>query len=228
MKKAFISILLLLILFLCNRSEVDFSYHFLWEQNPIRGKIASEGEYWLEKIILVPDDALEIGDIKSVAHSIGQLPPSLLEKIWNHRVYIKLFTGPLTDQEEARHLSGFTPRGYRNQETTWDQVPGMGGGHRVLIQIGEGKKKHGSVNLELHELAHSIDKIVFGKIRDDALFLAIWKKEAKGIFGDTQYFLNYPEEFFAESFAMFYVNMETRRMLKEKGPLTYAYIENLQ
>ncbi|MEF2098411.1 hypothetical protein V3595_27995 [Bacillus sp. CFBP9009] len=38
-------------------------------------------------------------------------------------------------------------------------------------------KGHGSVNLELHELAHSIDKIVYNGIRDDVNFLGIWGKE---------------------------------------------------
>ena len=38
----------------------------------------------------------------------------------------------------------------------------------------------------------------------------------------------YPEEFFAESFAMFYASKDTRKLLKEQGPLIYSFIKNLE
>ena len=77
---------------------------------------------------------------------------------------IKLFTGKLTDNPTASHLSGMIPRGYVNN-TTWDDVPGLGGSKTVLVKIGASHKGngHSSVNLELHELAHSIDNYVFNE-----------------------------------------------------------------
>ena len=57
------------------------------------------------------------------------------------------------------------------------------GSHTVLVKIGASDKGkgHGSVNLELHELAHSVDQIVYGGIRDDDKFLSIWRKEVHSI-----------------------------------------------
>ena len=51
-------------------------------------------------------------------------------------------------------------------DATWDDVPGMGGSHTVFVKIGASDKGngHGSVNLELHELAHSVDHIVYGDL----------------------------------------------------------------
>ena len=36
---------------------------------------------------------------------------------------------------------------------------------------------HSSVNLELHELAHSIDSYVFNELRYNKNFLEIWNQE---------------------------------------------------
>lgn len=38
---------------------------------------------------------------------------------------------------------------------------------------------------------------------------------------------NYPEEYFAETFAMFYVNFEQNQLLKQKAPETYNFIKQL-
>jgi hypothetical protein len=139
-----------------------------------------------------------------------------------------LFNGKLTDNSSAAYLKGTTPRGYGNN-AKWDDVPGMGGSHTVLVKIGASDKGkgHSSVNLELHELAHSIDTIVYGGIQDDPEFLNIWGKEVHILFPNQPYFINYPEEYFAEVFAIFYVNQEQNDRLKLLAPRTYAYIKQL-
>ncbi len=81
----------------------------------------------------------------------------------------------------------------------------MGGSHTVLVKIGASDKGngHGSVNLELHELGHSIDNIVFDGIRDDMDYLKIGGgRKWMGCFQGLRIFSNYPEEYFAETFAM--------------------------
>jgi Pro-Pro endopeptidase len=82
--------------------------------------------------------------------------------------------------------------------------------------------------LELHELAHTIDNYVFGSIRTNETYLKIWKKEAPVLFPGNSYFINYPEEYFAESFAMYYFNDESRELLKVKAPMTYQMLKNLE
>ncbi|MGE1164464.1 anthrax toxin lethal factor-related metalloendopeptidase [Peribacillus simplex] len=41
------------------------------------------------------------------------------------------------------------------------------------------------------------------------------------------YFSNYPEEYFAETFAMFYVKNEQNQLLRQKAPETYNFIKQL-
>jgi hypothetical protein len=184
----------------------------------------------IQKIIVLPEQKFNQTEALKIIQTIEHIHPSILHKIAAKRIYVKLFTGKITDERTAAHLHGKHPRGYSFADFTWDDVPGMGGTHIVLVKIGHSEhgKGHGSINLELHELAHSVDHIVFNGIRSEPRFLAIWRKEAPELFPGNAYFLNYPEEYFAESFAMYYYSEETRQQLKKTAPLTYQYIKNLE
>ncbi|MEH7335936.1 hypothetical protein V7161_25240 [Neobacillus drentensis] len=158
---------------------------------------------------------------------MSSLPTTILEKINNKGINLKLFTGKLTDNPTASNLAGQTPRGYQTN-VTWDDVPGIGGSKVVLVKIGSSEKGkgHGSVNLELHEMAHSIDRYVYNEISGTTQFHDIWEKEHNLIFPGNSYFL-YLEEYFAECFAMYYLNKETKELLRIKAPETYHFIKSL-
>ncbi|WP_110927751.1 anthrax toxin lethal factor-related metalloendopeptidase [Bacillus massiliglaciei] len=184
----------------------------------------------LRSLFVFPEDSFDMEETKQIIHTIDFLPNSLLSKINNQHIHLKLFNGSLTDNQQAADLRGETPRGYKNKDTKWDDVPGMGGGRTVFIKIGasEKGKGHGSVNLELHELAHSVDRIVFDQIREDGKFLAIWREEAPRLFPNNAYFIDYPEEYFAECFAMYYHDQFNRGVLLHLAPKTFHYIERLK
>ncbi|MCU9613638.1 toxin [Caldibacillus lycopersici] len=232
MRKQLLILLLFAMLVFCQQSTAAFKSVFL-ENIKNASSLATiplHSRELLESIILLPTaDFNEIAAGKMIQR-IDQLPATLLQKIKDNKIIILLFNGKLTDQPTTRHMQGLTPRGYAHTTTTWDDVPGSGGSDIVLVKIGASDKGsgHGSVNLELHELAHSIDKIVFNRIRDEEQFLSIWREEVDPLFGSQPYFQTYPEEYFAESFAMFYAYENTREMLKEKAPKTYAYIAGLK
>jgi hypothetical protein len=179
----------------------------------------------LEQIIVLPKQAFDQKEAAAMIERIDSLSFSLLNKINQHGIKVKLFTGKLTDNPTAKQLAGQVPRGYQNH-ITWDDVPGIGGSKVVLAKIGSSEtgKGHSSVNLELHELAHSVDKFVLGDISRSKEFQRVWEKEHEQLFPGNSYFL-YPEEYFAETFAMFYLNSETKEILRNKAPLTYQFIE---
>jgi len=183
----------------------------------------------LQQLFLYPEGSFNTAGALSIIERVSYLPESLIDKLNQDRIKIQLFTGNLTDNAGARYLKGTTPRGYQNQDTNWDDVPGMGGSRVVYVKIGASVKGqgHGSVNLELHELAHTIDKRVYGGIHDKAAFLTAWEKEVTSLFPGQTYFHSYPEEYFAETFAMYYLNQEEREILKSKAPLTYLFIGKL-
>jgi len=180
------------------------------------------------QMIVLPEDDFDQKEAAGIINRIAMLPDSMLKRAVNQNIRVKLFEGNLTDNPSARHLKGVIPRGYTTNRT-WDQVPGIGGSRTVLVKIGSSDKGkgHSSVNLELHELAHSLDRHVYGGIRKKEQFLKIWRHESRLLFPGRAYFLDYPEEYFAESFAMFYIGGMPTRLLQQAAPQTYQYIKSL-
>lgn len=182
----------------------------------------------VKQIVILPEQAFNQNEAAGIINRISKLPDSLLAKIHDQGITLKMFTGKLTDNPTASHLKGITPRGYQNN-ATWDDVPGIGGGKVVLVKIGASEKGrgHGTINLELHEMAHSIDHYIYDNISEKQLFHEIWEKEHDQLFPGNSYFL-YPEEYFAETFAMYYLSQETRNLLHVKAPLTFELIKSLE
>jgi Pro-Pro endopeptidase len=182
----------------------------------------------LENIVILPETSFNQKEAAKVVSRLSRLPNQLLDQINQKGIFVKLFEGKLTDNPTASHLQGVIPRGYESK-ITWDDVPGIGGGKIVLVKIGysEKGKGHGSVNLELHELAHSIDRYLLQEIKYNYLFLDIWEKERAILFPGRSYFLLFPEEYFAESFAMYYLNEETKKLLYQRAPQTYEFINKM-
>jgi hypothetical protein len=183
----------------------------------------------LNEMILLPKSLFDEKTAAGIITRMANLPEALLEKINEQDITLKLFTGKLTDNQTARYLAGQIPRGY-NSQTTWDEVPGIGGSQVVLVKIGSSEKGkgHGSVNLELHEMAHSIDKLVFENVSENKEFQLIWEEERGILFPGNSYFILHAEEYFAETFAMYYLNAETKKQLQEFAPQTYDFIQTLQ
>lgn len=184
----------------------------------------------LKTMVIVPETDYSREEAKKMIDTLAHVDLPLLQKAADHHIYVQLLNGKLTDEPSARHLRGKIPRGYLSSSTTWDDVPGLGGSHLVLVQIGHSKKGqgHGSVNLELHEFAHSLDYIVFHHIHEMPAFRAIWQDEAADLFPYHYYFLTYPEEYFAEAFAYYYYNENTRQHLQSAAPKTYQFIRGLE
>jgi hypothetical protein len=184
----------------------------------------------LGNIVLLPEKNPHPIEAENMIHRLDHLPPNLLQEIDQTGIKIFLFNGKLTDISTASYLKGKHPRGYANHNVTWDDVPGIGGSKWVLAKIGcsEKGKGHGSVNLELHELGHSVDHYIYNDPFGDLRFHAAWKKEAPKLFPHKPYFLDYQEEYFAETFAMFYLNSHTRTILHEKAPETFQYFVDME
>jgi Pro-Pro endopeptidase len=229
-----LTLVLIFALVFLQKSDSSWRYMFLGDldQNFSGHYSSLQSKEILQEIILLPQSHTneQFSQAMKMVERIDHLPPSLLEKLREKRVYLQLFEGNLTDLPSVRHLKGISPRGYKNAAITWDDVPGAGGSNIVLAKIGYSDKGngHGSVNLELHELAHSIDKIIFDYLRYDDDFLEIWQEERLKIFDSGHYLSEYPEEYFAECFAYFYKDETTNEILHEKAPKTYLFIEQLQ
>lgn len=161
--------------------------------------------------------------------------PKTISNIHSSGVRMKLCDGPITDEPEYADLKGQIPRGWEGLGKTWDDVPGAGGTETPIARIGYSNPGddtgHSSINLELHELAHTVDNYISGiyvgdQISSSKQFNKIWKEEVRGVLPEI-YYIDYVEEYFAEVFAMYYLNTTTNTKLLKKAPKTYAFIKNL-
>ena len=184
----------------------------------------------LDKLVYVPSGVFAEKEAASMVSRLSHIPRSILSILVQQNIHLYLFNGSLTEVQGYEHLHGIKPRGYSLKGSTWEEVPGIGGSKLVLAKIGHSNKGmgHGSVNLELHELAHSIDRYVLGNVRMNQAFLTLWQEEAPLLFPGKEYFLIFPEEYFAETFAMFYLNESSKLEIAMKAPKTYLFLENLE
>lgn len=184
----------------------------------------------VDMIIQLPLEKYDIQAVNQMKERLMTLPEALLVDLISHDIHIILVNGPITDTKEYSHLKGAVPRGWENTNKTWDDVPGVGGSKTIVVRIGFSEKGngHGSINLELHELAHSIDEILENKISATPAFQSVWNAEKRKLFPLEEYFHHYSEEYFAEVFALFYRDKASSDKLKKSAPLTYQFIENIK
>ena len=152
---------------------------------------------------------------------------SILYQTSNNGAVFILADTPITEQPEFAHLKGVVPRGHTN---SWDEIPGAGG-HVSMARIGysEYGKGHSTINLELHEYGHVVDSFTVGvQVSETEEFRAIHAEEVDQLFGGSSQreYYNMAEEYFGETFAMYYYTDDSRSELAGKAPKTYAFFED--
>lgn len=222
-----IPIILFAVFFTSDKTRADYKGILLADSDlyPI---LQLHSDNLLKEIIVLPKTSYNHYEAIEIILRLDQLPKSILQKTAHQQIKIILFNGKLTDHDSVSHLQGKVPRGYTNQ-VVWDDVPGIGGTELVYVKLGSSEKGkgHGSINLEYHELAHSLLNLVYNDTRVSDEINDLWSLEAEAIFPGNPYFLNYKEEYFAECFAYYFFSPETRRILQEKAPKTYAFFVKL-
>lgn len=182
----------------------------------------------IENFIVLPTDDYDRVESDKMIRRILAVKNDFLQEFKEKGGVIKLINTNITGDENYSYLKGITPRGWENTGKTWDDIPGIGG-QIVVVRIGYSEPSvengHGAYNLELHELAHGLDYYVFDNISATEKFKKVMN-ESKRLFGDDPYF-SYPEEYFADSFAKYYLNEKSRQEMKRLAPATYEFIESL-
>lgn len=181
----------------------------------------------IARLITLPDKSFNQKEASKMVSRLLKINYKYLTSLNGHAVEIRLIKGKLTSEPEYSYLKGVTPRGWEGTGLTWDDVPGAGG-NPTMVRIGysETGKGHGTINLELHEVGHAVDAFVFSDISNKKKFLAIQRKEQNKFLPDD--YFSYPEEYFAESFAYYYLGKKTRDELKKKAPETYKFFKGLE
>ena len=187
--------------------------------------------------LLPKNNKYDVLEASKMIDRVMGIPPNIVANIYNAGVRVKFCNGPITHEPEYAYLKGQVPRGWEYTGKTWDDVPGAGGTETPIARIGYSnpstKTGHSACNLELHEIAHTIDNYISGNyygyeyaISETSKFKKIWKYEAKKILDDP-YYVDNNDEYFAETFAMYYLNKNTNELLLRKAPKTHAFMRDL-
>jgi Pro-Pro endopeptidase len=229
MKRAAILLVVVTASFILWKSTQANYSGILLKHSSIQSSLQLQSHEQLDNIVLLPEKDFDRSEAKGIIERLDHIPGHLLSAVEKQEIKVRLFEKKLTDFSSTSHLKGVTPRGYTNKSTTWDDLPGIGGSKLVLIKIGHSEKGmgHDSINLELHELAHSIDRYVVNDPYSEMAFMQVWKREAHLLFPGRPYFIDYQEEYFAETFAMYFFSRDSRNLLKRKAPSTYQYFKSL-
>ncbi len=186
-------------------------------------------ETLIKLFVELPEDEYDTVEAGNMIDNIRHVPENYIEMMIEDGTRIRLINNPLTDEPEYTYLRGVVPRGWEATGRTWDDVPGAGG-ELIVARIGYSYSSefHGSHNLELHEIGHQVDDVVFAQYGADSttsLFAKLTDEEAD-LFSGPYY--EYDEEFFAEAFTMYYLNDNTHRELKQKAPKVYDFFKNME
>lgn len=215
-------------LFITNDSKANQVVGVPLSESSLLNDLHLRSSHLLKDIIILPKEPFNEVEAKKMIERLDRLPPAILDETRKQGIQILFFNGRLTDQLSAAHLQGKVPRGY-SADITWDDLPGVGGSKLAHVRIGasEQGKGHGSINLELHELAHSLKRYVFNGDDLNATFTRVWEEEAEVLFMNRRYFLDYEEEYFAETFALYFYSTKSRNELKKLAPKTYEFFSQL-
>lgn len=180
----------------------------------------------LEDLVVIPAEVEDKDALGNMLNTIDHIERNLLVLLKREGVVIRLFEGNLTDEPLLYFLKWQKPRGWK-QGVTWEQVPGSGGSWLISAKIGASNpgNGHGSVNLELHEIGHTLYNLLSPEKQTE--FNAVWNSEVQHLFPGKPYYSSYPSEYFSESFAHFYINLSTAGKLSTSAPRTYSFIKEM-
>ncbi|MCT2537322.1 toxin [Aquibacillus koreensis] len=176
----------------------------------------------LYRIIVIPERINDPKSLSNMVERINRIDRPILEMLEEQGIIVRLFEGKLTDEPLLYYLKWDNPRGWETK-VTWEEVPGSGGSWLISAKIGASMpgSGHGSINLELHEIGHTVYRLLMTDPSYIVDIQHVWNQEVNIMFPENEYFQTYATEYFSEMFAYYYMNEQSRDLVKEKTPLTY-------
>ncbi|WP_407272779.1 anthrax toxin lethal factor-related metalloendopeptidase [Radiobacillus sp. PE A8.2] len=183
----------------------------------------------LAQLIVMPDQLTNRTELIKMVERINRIDRPILQLLVNQKVKVRLFEGKLTDEPLLYYLRWDKPRGWKS-DVTWADVPGSGGGWLISAKIGASMpgSGHGSINLELHEIGHTVYKLLMTSPNYALAIQEMWNTEVNNMFDGKAYFIDYPSEYFSEMFAYYYFTNQSNQEMMEKAPKTYQFFNSLK
>jgi hypothetical protein len=172
--------------------------------------------------------------LNAVIDTYSMLPGELIFTLKKRNSGIDVVADSVVNHPGMMRYRGVRPRNWP-EGRTWDEVPGAGatGAHPTIIAGNSLNRGHGSVDLILHEVGHSVDRYfknrgggmdfsttdMFTTLHAETPFLPLYLTET-----GASYQAANAEENFAEMFALYFTSERTRERLSTEFPQGLDYM----
>lgn len=179
---------------------------------------------------LIPESE-RIADLAEALATYSKIPGPVLRRLHDRHKEMTLVGVSLKNHPNLQSLMKEGPARWKSDKT-WADVPGLGrwldsGAFIVLDSLHHG---HGSVDLILHEMGHTIDELIggwpstdysqsqdFSRVHARTPFAKVFEGQ------DIEYHRGDARENFAEMFAKYFHSEETRAKLAQDFPGAIEY-----
>lgn len=203
-----------------------------WSEATLKRLTPFMGVKTLESFEALPAEVREEA-LNEVMDIYSRLPVSLITTLRQRNRGIDVVADNVTTHPAMRSYQNVRPRGWA-EGRTWSEVPGAGatGNHGTIIAGNSLHRGHGSVDLILHEVGHTVDRYFKNRgagmdFSSSRMFTEINTATPFGpLYGPSaSYQQSNEEENFAEMFALYFATPETRQHLSETFPEGHRYFE---
>ncbi len=203
-----------------------------WSEDTLKKLTPFMGVKMLPSFEALPIEEREAA-LNEVMDIYSRLPVNLLITLRQRNRGIYVVADNVTTHPAMESYANVRPRGWA-EGRTWSEVPGAGATNRhgTIIAGNSIHRGHGSVDLILHEVGHTVDR--YFKDRDGTMDFSNTRVFSE-INGSTPFETLYgasagyqssnDEENFAEMFALYFASSETRQHLSEKFSAGHAYFQ---
>lgn len=204
-----------------------------WSEDNLKKLTPFMGVKILDSFAALPPEEREAA-LNEVMDIYSRLPVNLLITLRQRNRGIDLVADNVTNHPAMESYANRRPRGWA-EGRTWSEVPGAGatGRHGTIIAGNSLHRGHGSVDLILHEVGHTVDRYfkdrdgtmdfsntrIFSEVNSATPFEALYGRSAG-------YQSSNDEENFAEMFALYFATPETRQHLSEIFPAGHSYFQS--
>ncbi|QNO16533.1 hypothetical protein HYG86_18015 [Alkalicella caledoniensis] len=165
--------------------------------------------------------------VRDIIKELQSVPITILEDLVQRGVKHRLINGSIANQPEFRSIAE-SMRGVPLKDALGIASPH----NRLLItRLDRGNP----TSTTIHELGHGVDFFLIDNHSQTEAFEKLRSEEAASMFNnsliDTSYFVDYPEEYFAEFFTQFFISdskkltggARNNSQIQQRAPKTYQY-----
>lgn len=204
-----------------------------WSEDTLKKLTPFMGVKIFDSFAALPAEEREAA-LNEVMDIYSRLPVNLIITLRQRNRGIDLVADNVTQHPAMESYANRRPRGWA-EGRTWSEVPGAGatGRHGTIIAGNSLHRGHGSVDLILHEVGHTVDR--YFKDRDGTMDFSntrVFSEVNRAtpfetLYGPSAgYQSSNDEENFAEMFALYYAGPETRQRLSEIFPAGFSYFQS--